>query len=73
MTAGMYEIAWVSLWSSLGGLVSSTIKVWLITPELWYVGKRDVKSNYKGPVLVYYTNYPFFSSFMNLTETHMIM
>ena len=24
----------------------------------------------KGPVLVYYTNYPILSSFMNSTETH---
>ena len=27
----------------------------------------------KGPVLVYYTNYPIFSSFMNLTKILMIM
>ena len=28
---------------------------------------------FKGPVLVYYTNYPIFSSFMNLTKILMII
>ena len=32
-----------------------------------------VSSSYRGPVQIYCTNYPPFSCFMNLTETHMIM
>ena len=39
--------------------------------KLHNISKFD--SALKGPVLVYYTNYPIFSSFMNLSKILMIM
>ena len=68
------------VYKALNGLAPKNIKELLVP----YKPRRHLRSEakglldeprtrLKGPVLVYYTNYPFFSSFMNLTKILMIM